>query len=68
MQFLKAGSKPSKSLKGAKPTEAHVSKTRMPMGDNYGTGIKAKLGRMRSGLGMQELSKKKMGTPPKSVV
>ncbi len=37
------------------------------MGDNYGTGIKAKLGKMREGMGQATLSKKKIGTPPKSI-
>ena len=47
---------------------AHTQNTLYGMGDNYGTGIKAKLGTMRDGMGMVKLSKKKIGTPPKSVV
>lgn len=47
--------------------EWHASHTSMGMGDYYGTGIKAKLGRMRSGMGMQTLSSKKLKNPPKSV-
>jgi len=45
----------------------HVSNTSMGMGDYYGTGIRAKIGRMRDGMGMQEISPKQMGTPPKSL-
>lgn len=49
--------------------EAHVSRTKKAMGDHYGTGIKQKIGRMREdSVGYIPLSKKKMGTPPKSVV
>ncbi len=56
---------PSKSKK---PRFSHTANTKYGMGDNYGTGIKAKLGTMREGPGMVKLSKKKIGTPPKSVV
>ncbi len=45
----------------------HVSNTSMGMGDYYGTGIRAKIGRMREGMGMQEITSKKMKTPPKSL-
>lgn len=47
---------------------AHTANTKYGMGDNYGTGIKAKLGKMRDGsVGMIALSPKKMKTPPKSL-
>ena len=45
----------------------HVSHSSMGMGDYYGTGIRAKLGRMRDGMGMVRISKKGLKTPPKSV-
>ena len=48
--------------------EAHAPNTKYGMGDNYGTGIRAKIGKMRDGLGMQTLTSKKLKTPPKSVV
>jgi hypothetical protein len=54
--------------KPKKPRFAHTANTKYGMGDNYGTGVKAKLGTMREGPGMVKLSKKKIGTPPKSVV
>ena len=39
-------------------------------GDYYGVGVKAKLGRIRdsSSPGVNPISKKKLGKPPKSVV
>lgn len=46
---------------------AHTADTQFGMGDNYGMGIRAKLGKMREGMGMVELSSKKMGTPPRSL-
>jgi hypothetical protein len=48
---------------------AHTANTKYGMGDNYGTGVKAKLGRMREdSLGMQNITPKELRTPPKSVV
>lgn len=46
---------------------AHTSPSQLGMGDNYGTGIKQKLGRVRSGMGMQPLSPMKLGKPPRSL-
>ena len=46
---------------------AHTANTPYGMGDHYGTGIRAKLGRVRSGVGMVTVSPKQMGTPPKSL-
>lgn len=45
---------------------AHTANTPYGMGDSYGTGVRAKLGTMRSGLGMVTMSDKKLGKPPKS--
>jgi hypothetical protein len=51
------------------PRFSHTANAKYGMGDNYGTGIKAKLGKVRDDtVGMVKLSKKKLGTPPKSVV
>ncbi len=48
---------------------AHTADTKYGMGDNYGTGVKAKLGRMREdSMGMIAVTPKKLKTPPKSVV
>jgi hypothetical protein len=46
----------------------HVSHSSMGMGDYYGTGIRAKIGTMIEGTGMQEIPKNKLKTPPTSVV
>lgn len=47
---------------------AHVQNTKYGMGDNYGTGIKAKLGRMRDdSMGMIAMTPKKLKKPPKSL-
>lgn len=57
--------KPSKPLKPSK--NAHTADTKYGMGDYYGTGVRQKIGRMREGMGMQEITPKKMRTPPKSL-
>lgn len=52
-----------------KHVESHTSPSKIGMGDHYGTGIKQKIGRMREdSVEYIPLSKKKMGTPPKSIV
>ncbi len=49
--------------------EAHTAKTKYGMGDNYGTGVKQKMGKMRSdSVGMRPVTKKQLVTPPKSLV
>lgn len=45
---------------------AHTANTKYGMGDHYGTGIKAPLGKMRDGVGMVDI-KNKLGKPPKSL-
>ncbi len=64
-------SKPISQVKSIKSKTkfAHESSNKYGMGDNYGTGIKNKMARSRdNNIGMTNLSKKKLGTPPKSVV
>jgi hypothetical protein len=52
-----------------KNVEAHTSPTKYGMGDYYGTGFKAPVGRVRDGtVGFIPVSKSKLGKPPKSVV
>ena len=47
---------------------AHVTNTKYGMGDNYGTGIKAKVGRMRDdSMGQNWFSPAKLKKPPKSI-
>jgi hypothetical protein len=53
--------------KAKKSKEWHAPNTKFGMGDNYGTGIKNPMGRMREGIGMYPVSKKELGTPPKSL-
>jgi hypothetical protein len=56
-----------KAAKQPKYKQAHTDNVKMGMGDYYGTGITAKIGRMRDGMGFQEISPKKLKTPPKSL-
>jgi hypothetical protein len=46
---------------------AHTPKSPKGMGDYYGTGVKAPIGKMRDGLGMQVVSKSKLKKPPRSL-
>ena len=56
---------PSKSKS---PKFSHTDNTKYGMGDHYGTGIRAKLGKVRDDtVGMVSLSKKKLSTPPKNL-
>lgn len=57
-------SKPSKSKK---PRFSHTDNTKYGMGDYYGTGLRAKVGKMRDVTEMSNISSKKLGTPPKSL-
>jgi hypothetical protein len=63
-----------KSAKGLKPPkplgtnrEAHTANTKYGMGNSYGSGVKQKLGKIREGMGMIPVSKKKMAKPPSSL-
>jgi hypothetical protein len=47
---------------------AHTANTPYGMGDNYGMGLKAKVGRMRSdGFEVAPMSPKRLKTPPRGV-
>lgn len=66
MQANQPNRTPSKQKK---PRFSHTANTKYGMGDNYGTGIRQKLGRVRDGtVGMANLSKKQLGKPPKNLV
>lgn len=65
-------------MKKSKPTHTsnpkrssgdwHVSHSSMGMGDYYGTGVKQKVGKMRSdNVGMRPATAKQVKTPPKSL-
>lgn len=58
----------SKSTKKPYKGQAHTPASSKGLGDYYGSGIVAKIGKMRSGMGFEQLSPKKLGTPPRSVV
>ena len=61
--FSRQQPKPYKANK-----QAHVANTKYGMGDHYGQGIKAKVGRMRSdSVGIIPVSKKGIKTPPRSL-
>ena len=45
----------------------HTPKGSLGMGDYYGTGITAKIGRMREGTGFEAISPSKLKKPPKSL-
>lgn len=56
----------------AKPKnrEAHTANTKFGMGDYYGTGFRAKIGKIRdtTNPGFNPVSKKLLKSPPRSVV
>ncbi len=48
--------------------QAHTPKSPKGMGDYYGTGVKAKVGKMREdSLGMNSVPSKKLLKPPRSL-
>jgi len=53
--------------KGKKLGVAHTPRSPKGLGDFYGTGIRQKIGRMREGMGMVDISRKGMKKPPKSL-
>lgn len=62
------GPKRNFPLKTKPNKQAHVANTQYGMGDHYGTGVRAPLAKIRDGMGMKEISKKGIKTPPRSVV
>lgn len=47
---------------------AHTANTKYGMGDNYGMGVRAKLGKMREdSMGMMAITPKKLKKAPKSL-
>ena len=51
-----------------KHMEAHTSPNKIGMGDNYGSAIKNRVGRMREdSMGMNEVPQKKLVKPPKKL-
>lgn len=56
-----------KPLNPSKVSTAHTSKTKKPMGDYYGTGIKQKVGKSRSDSMANPVPKSKLGVAPKKL-
>lgn len=62
------GVKPSQASKKPYKGAVHTPKSQKGLGDYYGTGIVAKIGKMReNSMGMQVLTPKQMKKPPRSV-
>ena len=53
--------------KSKSPHENHTSSSKIGMGDSYGTGIKAKVGKVRDVMGLKAMTNKKLGVPPKKL-
>jgi hypothetical protein len=65
---LKPGKSPINKSK-PKLRQAHTAFTKHGMGDYYGTGSKAPVGKIRDAtVGFRPVSKRQLGTKPKSVV
>lgn len=56
-----------KQTKIKAPKTAHTSNSKKGMGDYYGTGIPNKIGKIRDGMGVPEVTPKKLKKPPKSL-
>jgi len=50
-----------------KTKQAHTSQDKMGMGDYYGTGLTAKVGKIIDVTGYSEMPKSKLKNPPKSL-
>ena len=62
------GIKHSKASKKPHKGAAHAPRSSKGLGDYYGTGIVAKIGKMRDdSIGMQALTQKQMKKPPKQL-
>lgn len=59
--------KPPKGVKPPKHKESHTANTMYGMGDYYGSGVKAKIGKLRGDtVGIRPATRKQLKTPPKS--
>jgi len=47
--------------------EWHGSSSKFGMGDYYGTGLKAKVGRIRDGMNSPQVTPKELKTPPRTL-
>jgi hypothetical protein len=62
------GVKPNQVSKKPYSGQSHTPKSQKGMGDYYGTGITAKIGKIRDGsMGIQTLTPEEMKKPPRSL-
>jgi ATP-dependent protease Clp ATPase subunit len=54
-------------VKAKAPKTAHTANTKKGLGDFYGQGVRQKLGKMVEGMGMKQITPKKLRKPPKSL-
>ena len=55
------------SKKSGKSKFSHTNNSQYGMGDYYGTGVRAKIGRVRDDYWNQPMTSKNLKTPPKSL-
>lgn len=57
-----------KNAKTKSPKLSHTPRSAKGLGDYYGTGVRAKIGKIRQDyMGMQTMTPKKLKTPPKTL-
>jgi hypothetical protein len=57
-----------KHVKTKSPKLSHTPRSAKGLGDYYGTGIRAKIGKMRhDSMGIETMTPKKLKTPPKTL-
>lgn len=56
-----------KKASSLSPKTAHTANSKKGMGDSYGSGVKNPVGRMREGLGMNQIKPAKLKKPPKAL-
>jgi hypothetical protein len=67
-QAQQAGEPNRRQPKNPGPNKfSHTPNTQFGMGDGYGTGQRAKVGKMRSGWGYEETPVSKLKKPPRSL-
>lgn len=62
-----SGLKPYRRSKKPYNGPVHTPRSSKGLGDYYGSGITAKLAKVREGLGMEVLSENRLKKPPKSL-
>ena len=56
-----------KNKSSSKIINTHTARSQKGHGDNYGTGIKNPVGKMREGFGIKNIPNSKLKTPPRSL-